>query len=185
MSDVIAARRPVLAGERYANSAVTLETLPPLTRYVLRATREGGDLFGQSIAMDLPDTVGDVTTAKSRTVMKLGPDEWMVLDSNAEAESLQPNLPNAEFSLVDISHRNCGFRAEGKGVTAMLNAGCPRDLRLSSFPVGRAARTVFGKVEVVLLRLGEEEFHIECWRSFAPYVHTYLQSAAKDAALVV
>jgi sarcosine oxidase, subunit gamma len=33
-----------------------------------------------------------------------------------------------------------------------------------------ATRTIFEKAEIVLWRTGPETFHVEVWRSFAPYV---------------
>jgi sarcosine oxidase subunit gamma len=37
-----------------------------------------------------------------------------------------------------------------------------------------------GKAEVVLLRTGEDEVRVECWRSFADYVFTFLTEASRD-----
>ena len=87
------------------------------------------------------------------------------------------------FSAVDISHRNVAFLVSGTGAATTLASACPHDLRLTSFPVGAAARTLLAKAEVVLWRQSETEWHVECWRSFAPYVFGLLREGAKDAAL--
>ena len=71
----------------------------------------------------------------------------------------------------------------GAGAEAALNAGCPQDLSLASFPVGACSRTVFGKAEVVLLRTADDTFRVECWRSFATYVGGLLQEAAQDVMI--
>jgi len=52
------------------------------------------------------------------------------------------------------------------------------DLRLSAFPKDMCARTLLGKADVVLWRTGPQQFHIEVWRSFAPYVHAFLMQAS-------
>jgi sarcosine oxidase subunit gamma len=57
----------------------------------------------------------------------------------------------------------------------MLNAGCPLDLDERAFPVGMATRTLFMKADIVLWRVAEQKFHIEVWRSFAPYVWSLLE----------
>ncbi|MEP4423029.1 MAG: sarcosine oxidase subunit gamma, partial [Nitratireductor sp.] len=42
------------------------------------------------------------------------------------------------------------------------------------------SRTVLGKVEIVLWRIGEQTFHVEVWRSFAEYAYAFLAEAARD-----
>jgi sarcosine oxidase subunit gamma len=62
----------------------------------------------------------------------------------------------------------------------VLTSGCPLDLSAQAFPVGMVARTLFHKAEIVLWRR-EEGFHLEVWRSFAPYVAGHLAAARKGA----
>ena len=182
------ARRPLprrdepLAGERIANRAVSVETLPPASRVSLRAGADGASALGKSLGFTLPDRVGTSRTARGRTALMLGPDEWLVMDPKPDA-SLAPKLPNPAFSTVDVSHRNVAFAVTGPGAADALNAGCPRDLRDRAFPVGACARTVLGKAEIVLHRVDEQEYRVECWRSFAPYVFGMLREGARDAAL--
>ena len=50
-------------------------------------------------------------------------------------------------------------------------------------PLGAAARTVLGKIEIVLLRTGEDDYRVECWRSFSPYTFGLLAEGAEDVGL--
>jgi len=79
-------------------------------------------------------------------------------------------------SIVDISERAICLVVEGPRSAEILNAGCPLDL--DKFAVGRATRTIFETVEIVLFRLAEDRFHVEIWRSFAPWMWTALTTAA-------
>ena len=63
----------------------------------------------------------------------------------------------------------------------MLSSGCPLDLDLTAFPVGRCARTVFAKAEVILWRQAPEMFQIEVWRSFAEYATGLLELVGREA----
>ena len=54
------------------------------------------------------------------------------------------------------------------------------DLDPAAFPVGMATRTLFTKAEIVLWRQGADTFHVEVWRSFAPYLHGLLAEAARE-----
>ena len=81
-----------------------------------------------------------------------------------------------------MSHRNTAIIVSGPGAANAINAGCALNLSLATFPVGAATRTVFGKAEIVLYRVDEETFRVECWRSFAEYVFGLLDEGAQDAA---
>jgi sarcosine oxidase subunit gamma len=112
----------------------------------------------------------------------LGPDEWLVIDTNGSDPMVDCARAKALHSAVDISHRHVAINVAGAGAADVLNAGCPRDLSLAAFPVGAAARTVLGKVEIVFLRTGEDAFRVECWRSFSDYAFTFLAEAARDVS---
>ncbi|OYV59613.1 MAG: hypothetical protein B7X01_02975 [Acidiphilium sp. 21-62-4] len=43
-----------------------------------------------------------------------------------------------------------------------------------------ATRTIFAKADIVLWRTGIAEFHLEIWRSFAPYVVSLLHEIGRE-----
>jgi sarcosine oxidase subunit gamma len=94
---------------------------------------------------------------------------------------LESVLEGTAHSLVDVSHRQIGLIASGPAAARVLNAGCPLDLGLKAFPVGFATRTLFDKVEIVLWRRAAVTFHVEVWRSFAPWLAASLAEAARGA----
>lgn len=49
--------------------------------------------------------------------------------------------------------------------------------------MGAVTRTVFGKIEIILYRVEEVTFRVECWRSFAEYAFGMLAEGAEDASL--
>jgi len=115
--------------------------------------------------------------AVSGTALRLGPDEFLLLLPEGEAPVLDVAEP---YSLVDISHRQTGIVLEGPAAADMLNAGCPLDLDERAFPVGMATRTLFMKADIVLWRVAAQKFHIEVWRSFAPYVWSLLEVVGQE-----
>ena len=94
-------------------------------------------------------------------------------------------LEGTAHSLVDVSHRQIGLIASGPATARVLNAGCPLDLDPRAFPVGFATRTLFDKIEIVLWRRAETTFHVEVWRSFAPYLAASFAEAARGAPELV
>jgi sarcosine oxidase subunit gamma len=155
----------------------------PAARFVFRGASSAlGDAFGVA----LPQTACRAAAQADRIALWLGPDEWLLIAPATEAAPLYARLTAAlvaqPASLVDVSHRNVGLILEGSRVADVLNAGCPLDLDPMAFPVGMCTRTIFGKAEVVLWRTAPFAFHLEVWRSFAPYVIGLLGQAARDAA---
>jgi sarcosine oxidase subunit gamma len=187
------ARRPVVAGRMAASPGVEIAALPPAARIVLRAPQASLPALGTGLGLALPQAPKTSAVAKPsarraktepglRVAFWLGPDEWLVIDESGA--DLVGRCAGAAVlhAAVDVSHRNTAFGVSGPAAADCLNAGCPQDLSLAAFPVGAASRTVLGKAEIVLWRPAEEIFRVECWRSFADYVYTFLTEAARDAA---
>jgi sarcosine oxidase, subunit gamma len=167
-------------GPRFA-----LAEAPPAARFILRGAEPVRVACGMAFGADLPSRLGPAGEGAGRAALWLGPDEWLLIADGAEAadigEVLESVLEGTAHSLVDVSHRQIGLTASGPAAARVLNAGCPLDLDLKAFPVGMATRTVFEKVETVLWRRAESTFHIEIWRSFAPYLVGSLAEAARGA----
>jgi sarcosine oxidase, subunit gamma len=167
-------------GPRFA-----LAEAPPAARFILRGAEAVRVACGMVFGAEPPSRLGPAGEGAGRAALWLGPDEWLLIADGAEAadigEVLESVLDGTAHSLVDVSHRQIGLIASGSVAARVLNAGCPLDLDPKAFPVGLATRTVFDKVEIVLWRRAEATFHIEIWRSFAPYLVGSLAEAARGA----
>ena len=100
----------------------------------------------------------------------LGPDEWLLLGTVSGEGAGQP------VSITEITERQIGITLEGPRAAEILMSGCPLDLE--RLTVGRGTRTIYETVEIVVLKRGAEQFHIEVWRSFAPWLWAALVAAA-------
>ncbi len=154
-----------------------------LTRFNFRGPRAAADAAGAAFGTPLAPDACRATSKDGRAALWLGPDEWLLIARDGEAETLFDALEAAvsePHSLVDVSHRNSGFVISGPRAADTLAAGNPLDLDAKAFPVGMCTRTLVGKAEVVLWRQASDRFHIDCWRSFAPYIQAYLGEAARE-----
>lgn len=183
----IARRLSPLDGRYAGGPGATLTPLGIRRRFSLRAGGGSIEAVGAVLGFDLPTRPKTSATGDGVAALWIGPDEWLLLDDRATGEgedTLSAALAAvAGISVVDVSHRHVGIWIEGPAAEAIVAAGCPQDLRLRSFPMGAASRTVLSKAEIVLWRTGEERFEIECWRSFADYVWTFLEEAARAPAV--
>lgn len=176
-----------LSGIHGGSALVRLEPAAAAARLSLRARAEDVAALSAALGLDLPVRPKTSSSANGRTALWLGPDEWLVVDESdagAAGGLLQAlKASGALHSATDVSHRNTAILVSGPGAVTAINTGCAQDLSLPVFPVGGCARTLFGKVEVVLYRIAEDAFRMEVWRSFSTYAFGLLVEGAKDAAL--
>ncbi len=186
MADAALEVRSPLAGFVFpASLRFTLAEAPPAARFILRGSEAVRVSCGMAFGAELPSRLGPAGESAGRAGLWLGPDEWLLIADGADAADtggmLESVLEGTAHSLVDVSHRQIGLIASGPAAARVLNAGCPLDLDPHPFPVGMATRTLFDKVEIVLWRRAEATFHIEIWRSFAPFLAASLAEAARGA----
>ena len=181
-STKIAGRSPVLEGRLAAGPNVQVFPAALAYRLSLRAAAKSVSSLSKALGLQLPAKQKSSSLKGKRSALWLGPDEWLIIDESKSNPIDALSRSRVLHSAVDISHRNTGILVSGSGAQATLSSGCPQDLRVSSFPVGACSRTVLGKAEIVLWRTAENEFRVECWRSFSTYVFDFLELAARDAA---
>lgn len=166
MSETLTRTEPV-SSDSFAAEDVTITLAPPLARFSLRA-RDAKTLEAL-LSRKLPGKIG----ATEGEIACLGPDEWLLRSAPGMAIPRGEGLP---LAVTEISERMICLVVEGPCAAEVLMAGCPLDL--DGFDTGRATRTIFETVEIVLLRSGDTRFEVEVWRSFAPWLHLALTTAA-------
>lgn len=143
MADGVMRHWPVPV-ESSRDPRVTLALAGSASRYVLRARGTGRS----------PPPMLAATPLGGGQALHLGPDEWLLILPDGEA----PPMVAGTHSLVDVGDRNVGLLVEGAAAATSIQTGCPLDLH--RFPPGKATRTLFEGVEIVLWRTGEEALHI-------------------------
>lgn len=159
-------------------AGTTLDAAPAAARFVFRGSEAAvarlADPFGA-----VPGTLNSAATKDSRAGLRIGPDEWLLLAPGEDAATLfgamEAAIGEEPHSLVDVSHRQTGIVVSGPGAALTLSGAVLLDLAPEAFPPGMATRTVLDKAEIVLWRQAHDQFHIEVWRSFAPYAWQLLE----------
>ena len=171
-----------LQSRLFSIDGVSLTPKPQGERMVLRAQASQLAKIGRALSVTIPKKPKTSVSKNGLSVLWIGPDEWLLLadDGFGLADKLSEVKSNL-FSAVDVSHRNTGIEVAGPMAETTLSSGCPQNLQLNVFPIAAVSRTLFGKAEVVLFRVDEQRFHLECWRSFSDYVWKFLVDAAKSA----
>ena len=146
---------------------VTITLGAPLARWSLRA--RDAKALAKAVGHKVPARIG--TTEGGMAC--LGPDEWLLRLPTGSTISMGEGLP---LSVVDVSERAISLVLEGPRAIDVLQSGAPRDL--SKMAVGEARRTIYETAEIVLIREGEHRWAVDVWRSFAPWLHEALVTAA-------
>jgi sarcosine oxidase subunit gamma len=105
-----------------------------------------------------------------RTVLWLGPDEWLVLGGR------ESDYPDAA-AVVDASANRVVFELSGAEAVDVLATGCSVELE-----PGRCAQTLLARAQVILLRPELERWWILVRPSFAPYMRAWLEDALTTEA---
>jgi sarcosine oxidase, subunit gamma len=157
--------------------------LPAAARWILRGGPKVRLAAEGALKLAVPAVACRAAAEGDSAALWLGPDEWLLISAEHRADetaaALRAALAELAHSLVDVSHRQVALEVSGSDARALLAAGCPLDLDSCTFPVGMCTRTLLGKAEIVLWRIGAEAFRLEVWRSFAPYVSAFLAEAAR------
>lgn len=166
MSEALIRNEPV-PETPYVAAGVTISLAGPMQRYALRARR--AEDLETVLKAPLPRHIG----ASEGGIACLGPDEWYL---RAEAGATVPTDSGLPVAIIDVSERSICLVIEGPRAAEILMSGCPLDL--DNFAVGRATRTIYETVEVIIIREAEDRFHVELWRSFAAWFWIAITTAA-------
>ena len=156
------------------SGAVVAELLGEKVRLSLRIKPADRTAVAKALGLTLPAKIGATSSKGDLMAACLGPDEWIVIGDPAKHSGLYGKAHKLSskyvMSVTDVSYRNIGVTLTGEAAADMVTVGCPLDMRLEAFPVGKCTRTVFEASPILLHRTAEDSFVMECWRSFAPYM---------------
>ncbi|MER5578463.1 sarcosine oxidase subunit gamma [Streptomyces massasporeus] len=170
---------------------VTLTELPFLTMVNLRVdpSSETAGRIETALGAPLPRRCGDTAASGPRTILWLGPDEWLVLSPPEEAAAsrepgvvaLRDALGSDPGSVVDVSANRTTLELSGPSARQVLEKGCPLDLHPRAFGPGRAMSTTVGPVAVLLWQIDDAPtYRLLPRSSFADYLARWLVDAMSE-----
>ena len=166
--------------------AVALGECPLMDMLNLRGNPQDA-AFTQAVAsvtgLALPLQANTATLGPGRTMLWLGPDEWMLQCEAGQAAALEKGLRAAlsgqHFSVVEVGHGFTTLSVQGPGAGALLSRGCPLDFHHSAFKAGHMAQTHIARTNaIVLCRQTGTDYTLTVRRSFADYLFRWLSAAA-------
>lgn len=135
------------------------------------------------LGLALPLQANTAAQGAGRTLLWLGPDEWMLQCEAGQAAALEKSLRAAltgqHFSVVEVGHGFTTLSVQGPGAGALLSRGCPLDFHPRAFQAGQMAQTHIARANaIVLCHQAGTDYALTVRRSFADYLFRWLSAAA-------
>lgn len=147
----------------------------------------GAEGFGNAVrtvaGCALPGA-NQVSRGPDRSVLWLGPDEWLVVSANGEGPDLAAEflalLTGQHISVLDVSANRTIFELSGEGARDVLSMGCSLDLHPRAFAANHCAQTLLANVQIILEQTDSSPiYRIYVRPSFAHYLADWLLKAVE------
>ena len=117
-------------------------------------------------------------------ILGLGPDEWLIVTPTGEEANLEAKLKRAVadyHAAVTLTGESMTvIRLTGAHARDVLAKGCSVDLHPRVFCPGQCAQTTLARADMTMHRTADDAYDIIVRRSFAEYVWTWLEDAARE-----
>lgn len=188
----LAARRNEFAERSFGGPrGVRLSEEAFLTQVNLRVAPEehAAARIEQAFGLALPRTPNRAAGSEQKALLWLGPDEWLVIAPDGEADHVvyaaREAIGDAHGSTVDVSANRTTLRLAGPGSREVLEKVCSLDLHPRAFFPACCAQTLVGRTQAVLWQVWDEPAYrllVRC--SFAAYLADLLLDAMAEFASI-
>jgi sarcosine oxidase subunit gamma len=122
-----------------------------------------------------------------RGALWLGPDEWLVVDSEGQPRDLEAalraTLCSLHHAVTDVSASRTVIEVSGAQARFVLAKGCPLDVHASAFRVPHVAQSMLAKAQVIMQIVEDRPaFRIFVRNSFAAYLAEWFVDAVAECA---
>jgi sarcosine oxidase subunit gamma len=131
------------------------------------------------LGMRPPAAPNAVAWSATRSILWLGPNEWLVVDQESMLEKLRAALAGIHSAAVDVTSSRKALIVSGERAEEVLAKAATLDFGLAAFPVGSCAQTNVARTQGIIWRRGAQDFVIYVRSSFAAYLGAWLDDAGE------
>ena len=135
-----------------------------------------------AVGTDLPVAYNTVNVAGNRSIVWLGPDEWLIIGETGSSADIMAALNNEDaghIAIVDVSDALGIISIKGPHARDVLAKHCAIDFDESEFKKGMCAQSIMAHAGITVVAKEDDEFLIIGRSSFMPY----LVDLVKDASV--
>lgn len=140
---------------------------------IARPTKAAAALCGK-----LPEHVGRAVVQGERTVMKIGPERYWIVD---KPDSTLARELQGKAIVTQLSNSRTRILIEGQHARSVLARSASLDFHPQSFGLQTFAMTGIHHTPVLIHCIGEQAFHIYAMRTFALSTWEWLADAAVNS----
>lgn len=127
-----------------------------------------------------PQKTGTVVCGRV-DIICVGPTDWLVLATDPDAtpwlHRLDALFQASTYRATNVSQALIRIEIDGPEMRDLLAKGCSLDLHPPLFPPGRAARTRFAGMSVIVRCTGTSKFQLIVTQSYADFALSWLADA--------
>jgi sarcosine oxidase, subunit gamma len=176
-----------------AHAGVELRERQAGTQLVIRGDGSDGGFssaVSQALGLELPVTPKTAHRRRGRTLLWLGPDEWlavMAADNDGKLSAgLAAALADVHHAIADVSHSRTVIGLRGSNARDVLLKGTNIDLHPRAFGADNCIQARLGRCHMLLHQRDDSpSYDIYVHRSFAVYAWNWLCDAASEYGLSV
>jgi sarcosine oxidase subunit gamma len=160
---------------------IVLRQRHPLTVLDLRGPANAAfrDAVWRICGCELPLAPNSSTASAMGEILKLGPNEWLLVADAGTAWS--ETLPIPAATLTDVSHARVAVQVAGRSSREMLAKGCAVDLHPRECPPGTCIQTSVAEINVIVHKQHSDTgFTVYAARSYAACFWRWLITAASE-----
>jgi heterotetrameric sarcosine oxidase gamma subunit len=126
-------------------------------------------VMAQTLGAEVPTRCGQTVQIPAGLLMCTGPEEYQLLTTSGPSRlsELRQHIAADVGSVTDLGHARCRIRIEGPRCLDTLSKLFALDLREAAWPVGELRLTGHHHVPCSLLRLGDLQFDLFVFTTYA------------------
>ena len=133
------------------------------------------------VGAEIPTAANTFNQAGHRSIIWLGPDEWMIMAENGASDDIIAELDTPEaghVAVVNISDALGAVTIEGPHARDVLAKNCAIDFHPRAFTKGMAVQSLLSHAGVTILCLDDDKIMVVGRTSFMPYILDLLSDSA-------
>ena len=176
-----------------ADAGVVVSEQATAAQLVIRGDASNGDFsstVAEALGLELPVTPKTAHRGHGRTLLWLGPDEWLVVSTADQDGELDVRLADAldhvHHAVADVSHSRAVIGLRGPNARDVLMKGTNIDLHPRQFGPDSCIQAHLGRCHMLLHQLDDSpSYDVYIHRSFAVYAWKWLCDGSREYGLAV
>jgi len=149
---------------------------------VLKGGPAAQEQFSSVLGMNIPSIPNTVTVGNDKSLLWLGPEEWLLIVSDSEEERIASELTFSaaieSMVVIVVSDHYSVITIQGSETAEVLAQACGIDIHPQEFSIGQCCRCAFARTTAIVRPLDSQgAYDLIVESSYAQYAEHWLSRA--------